>query len=164
MIIEPVMTQGTPPERPAKAHSENLDTIIRAAKSGDLAAMECILKGTGERVAVLTAVGRTEAGEYLMSPFAVLFNGNPYEMLYPPDPDNDGQFLGAPKLTEDQLNALGDKLAEKLGLLDRGDVDTQGRVRWFTEDGEKTGLGLLRTLARYLSEIETQPDGSEFKV
>lgn len=43
-------------DKPAKANAKNLETIIRAAKDGALAVMECTL------------------------------NGNPYELLEPPTP------------------------------------------------------------------------------
>lgn len=76
--------------KPAKAHQKNLDTIIAAAKDGDLALVECQLKSTGEVVAVLTAIS-FDGKEYTMSPFAVMLNGNPYEMLNPPDPN--GGFI-----------------------------------------------------------------------
>jgi hypothetical protein len=44
------------------------------------------LKQTGEKVAVLTAFSR-DGDETTLTPFAVLFNGNPYEMLNPPAPE-----------------------------------------------------------------------------
>jgi hypothetical protein len=70
-------------DKPAKGHAPNLETIKRAARGNDLALMECVLNSTGERVAVLCAVAR-QGGEYNFSPFAVMMNGNPYEMLTPP--------------------------------------------------------------------------------
>ncbi len=81
-----VMTQGKPPRKPATAHAANLETIIRAATEGALGLVECELRATGEKVAVLTAFGK-DGEEVTLSPFAVLFNGNPYEMLNPPNPD-----------------------------------------------------------------------------
>lgn len=75
-------------DRPAKAHADNLKTILRAARCGNLGLLECQLKATGEKVAVLTAFSR-QGNETVMTPFAVLFNGNPYEMLIPP-PQDDG--------------------------------------------------------------------------
>jgi len=93
--MEPVLTQaGCAVDRPAKAHAENLKTLLRAAHGGNLGLLECQLKATGEKVAVLTAFGR-DGTEIVMTPFAVLFNGNPYEMLNPPDPD--GGFVETPQ-------------------------------------------------------------------
>jgi len=59
---------------------------------------------------------------------------------------------------EEKLNAVGDKLAEILNIpahLGEGmffGLDTQGRHRWKTTEGTKTGIGLLRTIERVLSE------------
>lgn len=92
--MEPVLTQpGCEVERPAKAHADNLKTLLRAARMGHLGLLECQLKATGEKVAVLTAFGQ-EGADIVMTPFAVLFNGNPYEMLNPPDPN--GGFMETP--------------------------------------------------------------------
>lgn len=89
--MNPVMTQpGCEVDRPVKAHAANLKTILQAARCGNLGLLECQLKLTGEKVAVLTAFGR-DGDETTLTPFAVLFNGNPYEMLNPPAPE--GGFL-----------------------------------------------------------------------
>ena len=61
----------------------NFETIKQAFENGDVALLECQLKSTGERVAVITAVNQ-EDGELCFVPFAMLFNGNPYELLNPP--------------------------------------------------------------------------------
>jgi hypothetical protein len=85
--MKPALTQrGCAVDKPAKAHAANLNTIIRAARDGALALMECKLNATGEIVAVLCAVNR-EVDEFAFTPFAVLPNGNPYELLSPPLPD-----------------------------------------------------------------------------
>ena len=49
--------------------------------------MECQLAATGEEVAVICAANRQKDGDVEFAPFAMLFNGNPYEMLNPPNPD-----------------------------------------------------------------------------
>lgn len=72
-------------EKPAKANAKNLETIIRAANDGALAVLECTLKTTGEKCAVLAAVSKAGNG-YSMTPFCVFLNGNPYELLEPPKP------------------------------------------------------------------------------
>jgi hypothetical protein len=74
-----------PDYRPVKGHKRNLQTILKAANAGDLGLVECQLVSTGERVAVLCA--KTEDSQVV--PFAILLNGNPYELLTPPFPDND---------------------------------------------------------------------------
>ena len=86
--IKQVLTQpGNEVDKPAKAHGANLKTIIRAAEAGALGLMECEFKATGEKVAVLCAFTPDDKGMINMTPFAVLLNGNPYEMLNPPNPD-----------------------------------------------------------------------------
>jgi hypothetical protein len=70
-----------------EGHKENLQTIIRAAKEGCLGLVECRVKATGEVVAVLTAFGPEKDGAVAFTPFAVLPNGNPYELLEPPNPE-----------------------------------------------------------------------------
>ena len=65
--------------------SENFDTLSRAFKNGDVCLMECTVKKTGEKVAVICAVCRDNLGmEFEMMPFAVMINDNPYEVLNPP--------------------------------------------------------------------------------
>lgn len=81
---------GCEVDKPAQAHAANLRTIYKAARNRDLALMECQLKTTGEKVAVLCAV-QFDGTEYQMTPCAVMLNGNPYEMLNPPDPN--GGFI-----------------------------------------------------------------------
>ena len=49
--------------------------------------MECQLAATGEPVAVVCAANRQGDGEVEFAPFAMLFDGNPYEMLNPPNPE-----------------------------------------------------------------------------
>ena len=68
-------------------HSKNFDTLERAFKSDNVALMDCILKSTGEHVAVICAVS-TAGSEAQFTPFAMFFNGNPFELLIPPsDPE-----------------------------------------------------------------------------
>jgi hypothetical protein len=56
---------------------------------------------------------------------------------------------------EAKANEFGDKLArEVLGLqVDRNaSPDSQGRTRWKMPGGNKTGVGLLRTMERFFEE------------
>lgn len=64
-------------------HKPNFETLREAFENGDVALLECQLKTTGESVAVVVAVNR-DGGEFGFVPFAMMFNGNPYEMLNPP--------------------------------------------------------------------------------
>jgi hypothetical protein len=61
----------------------NFRTLLSAAENGDLALMECADAQTGEPRYVICAVGR-EHGEYLMTPFGHLHDGNPFEAYVPP--------------------------------------------------------------------------------
>ena len=71
-------------------HKSNFDTLRQAFENGDVALLECQLKSTGESVAVVTAVNH-DGDDYGFVPFAMMFNGNPYELLNPPD--SDGGFV-----------------------------------------------------------------------
>ena len=68
-------------------HKANLETLKRAFHTDDVGLVECQLKSTGEKVAVLCAFQTEEDGEISFIPFAMMFNGNPYELLNPPNPD-----------------------------------------------------------------------------
>lgn len=61
----------------------NFETLIKAAKAGDLALMECTEVASGETRYVLCAVGR-DGDNYVMTPFGHLAPGNPYEAYIPP--------------------------------------------------------------------------------
>jgi hypothetical protein len=73
-------------------HANNFATLKRAFAQGAVALMECQEVATGETVAVICAAVRTPDGGAEFTPFARFFNGNPYEMLRPPNPD--GGFHG----------------------------------------------------------------------
>ena len=55
--------------------------------AGDAALMECQLVVTGEPAAVNCAANRLADGGAEFLPFAMLFSGNPYEAVNPPNPD-----------------------------------------------------------------------------
>jgi hypothetical protein len=61
----------------------NFETLLRAARAGDLALMECTEIESGETRYVLCAVGR-DGDDYVMTPFGHLSPGNPYEAYIPP--------------------------------------------------------------------------------
>jgi hypothetical protein len=71
----------------ATGHKANVETLQTAFDNGDVALMECQLAATGEPVAVLCAANRQPDGEVEFTPFAMLFNDNPYELLNPPKPE-----------------------------------------------------------------------------
>lgn len=59
----------------------NFETLRRAVMNGDAALVRCTMKG--KPVAVVCAVNRP-GDEFEMAPIAMLFTGNPYEILIPP--------------------------------------------------------------------------------
>lgn len=61
----------------------NFETLVKAAKAGDLALMECTEVESGETRYVLCAVGR-ETQDYVLTPFGHLAPGNPYYAYVPP--------------------------------------------------------------------------------
>jgi hypothetical protein len=75
----------------AKGHKSNFNRLLEAVASGDVALMECQLAATGETVAVICAANRLPDGEVAFTPFAMLFNDNPYKLVNPPK--SDGGFL-----------------------------------------------------------------------
>jgi Family of unknown function (DUF6117) len=75
----------------AQGHRQNFETLAQAFDAGDVALMECQSAASGEPVAVICAAHRLPDGEIEFVPFATLFNGNPYESVNPPNP-NDGFF------------------------------------------------------------------------
>jgi len=66
-----------------EAYARNFDTLLRAAEAGDLALMECTDAVTGVPRYVICAVGRAD-GDYVMTPFGHLHEGNPFDAYLPP--------------------------------------------------------------------------------
>jgi len=67
-------------------HSENFNTLTDAFNNNEVCLMECIEKLTGEKIAVICGVWfNPKSNEYEFTPFAKFFNGNPYELLEPPE-------------------------------------------------------------------------------
>ena len=70
-----------------KGHKTNLDTIIKAAKNGDLGVYQTYDSVTNEEVTILVARSVVD-GETQITPLAQMFGGfNPYERFYPPAPE-----------------------------------------------------------------------------
>lgn len=64
-------------------HEANLSTIYEAANNGDLAVLEVTRKDNGEPAYLLVAVW-WDGNEYILTPLAQLFDGNPYEQFVGP--------------------------------------------------------------------------------
>lgn len=56
----------------------NFTTLLKAAKHGDLALLDCQDKVTGKPVRVVVVVNRID-GEFEFLPLAKLFDGDPYD-------------------------------------------------------------------------------------
>jgi len=76
---------------PRKGDEANFKTLLRAAKSGHLALMEVRRRADGKVVAAVCAVGwdpdEGKNGTYELTPFAIMVEGNPFELFDPPNPD-----------------------------------------------------------------------------
>lgn len=68
----------------------NFDTISRAFSDGNAALVEVKRISDGTVVSAICAIG-WEDGDYTITPFAILVDGNPFDLLLPPDPD--GGFI-----------------------------------------------------------------------
>lgn len=64
-------------------HKKNFKTLQEAFAHDNVALLQCTDKATGEDVSVLCAV-HMEGEEYVFTPFAKLFNNNPYDEVDPP--------------------------------------------------------------------------------
>jgi hypothetical protein len=64
-------------------HKKNFETLQEAFRRKQICLMECTLKSTGEKLAVICTIV-FDGNEYIITPFASLFNGNPYDLLTPP--------------------------------------------------------------------------------
>ena len=64
-------------------YRRNFQTLLDAAADDNLALMECSDAASGVPRYVIVAVGRTD-GDYEMTPFGHLHDGNPYEAYLPP--------------------------------------------------------------------------------
>ena len=66
-----------------ESFQNNFNTLLRAAEVGDLALMECTDAVTGALRYVICAVGHQD-GQYTMTPFGHLHDGDPYKAYIPP--------------------------------------------------------------------------------
>ena len=58
--------------------------MLRAARNGDLALLECTDAKTGAPVMAICMMSICADGEMQMTPVAKIFDGNPFEELVPP--------------------------------------------------------------------------------
>lgn len=65
----------------------NLEQLKLAAKNDDLALVSVRERASGDERIALAAIG-FEDGEYAITPFALMLDGNPFELLDPPAVDN----------------------------------------------------------------------------
>ena len=63
---------------------QNFQTLLNAVENDDVALLECTDKQTGEPVYTIVAVTH-DGDEYILAPFAKMFDGNPFEELNPPE-------------------------------------------------------------------------------
>lgn len=68
-----------------KGYQANFNTLLRAAKNGDLALVECTDAKTGKKVVAICAIAAAPNRQVEISPLAKMFDGNPFEELIPPD-------------------------------------------------------------------------------
>jgi hypothetical protein len=70
-------------------HKANFETLIAAVTNGDALLLDCQLRQSGRPAAVVCAVNvapdENADRQYEFVPLAMLFDGNPYELLAPPD-------------------------------------------------------------------------------
>lgn len=72
-------------------HIKNFNTMLKAAKNGDLALLEAKEKATGLVRAVIVMVGR-DKDDYTMTPLGHFCDENPFDAYYPAAPE--GGFHG----------------------------------------------------------------------
>ncbi len=66
-----------------KGERANLNTLIAAAKAGDLALISGRINATGEEVAIIAAISR-DGDQFCVVPFGHLCPDNPYEYYADP--------------------------------------------------------------------------------
>jgi hypothetical protein len=72
-----------PEHRICLQHAGNFDTLKQAFANNEVVLLDCIEKSTNEHVAVICAIS-WDGAQYIFTPFAKFFNGNPYDMLITP--------------------------------------------------------------------------------
>jgi len=72
-------------------YTPNYETLLRAAKDGNLALLECYDENLKAKVATLVAVN-FDGNEYDMVPLGRMFNLNDLANIRPPDSDSESGF------------------------------------------------------------------------
>lgn len=67
-----------------KGDKANFETLLRAAKNQDLCLVSSLRVADGADVALVCASGMNEDGKVVLSPLAVMVEGNPYELFQDP--------------------------------------------------------------------------------
>lgn len=62
----------------------NFDTLLRAARQGDVALVSAIRKADKRNVALVCAMQRNEDGTITPVPFAVMVEGDPFKLFADP--------------------------------------------------------------------------------
>lgn len=65
-------------------HKMNFETLQRAFNQNKVALVECTVKSTGNKVAVICAQNVNKDNTITFVPFAIMINENPYQILEPP--------------------------------------------------------------------------------
>ncbi len=72
-----------------KGDKANFATMQRAHENGDLCLASSVRKADGAQVALVCAAGQEPNGDYILSPLAVMVEGNPYELFEDPTRDQE---------------------------------------------------------------------------
>lgn len=62
----------------------NYETLIKAAEAGNVALMDVRRRSDGKSVAAVCAVGFDGDNQYTFTPFAIMVEGNPFDLFDPP--------------------------------------------------------------------------------
>ena len=71
----------------SKGYKKNFETLQRAFRNNQVCLLEAQDKSTGEIKNLLCAVSEETSDEFTFVPFAVMIDGNPYDMYNPPKPE-----------------------------------------------------------------------------
>ncbi len=70
--------------RPLNGYHNNFNTMMAAAGNGDLALVSAIRKADNKPVALVCAMRRNADGSVTPVPFAVMVEGNPFDLFEDP--------------------------------------------------------------------------------
>jgi hypothetical protein len=72
----------------SEGDSKNFNTLQRAFVTGQVALMDVQRVSDGKSVAAIVTVHTDDDGMINMTPFAIMVEGNPFELFRPPDSDS----------------------------------------------------------------------------